>query len=83
MGKRHGASDVPVTALTQDAAQWGCGGNFDVLAALNEEALFSGHAMTPEQRGVLAEFSQQTLECFQTKLKPWQKLYQKWIRCMY
>ena len=75
--------NVPVTALTQDAAQWGCGGNFDVLAALNEEALFSGHAMTPEQRGVLAEFSQQTLECFQTKLKPWQKLYQKWIRCMY
>ena len=75
--------NVPVTALTQDAAQWGCGGNFDVLAALNEEALFSGHAMTPEQRGALAEFSQQTLECFQTKLKPWQKLYQKWIRCMY
>ena len=57
--------------------------DFPTLAWLNAEARYSAHPITETQRGQMRQFAADTLQCFRRKLKPWQKLYQKWILCMY
>ena len=57
--------------------------DFPALAWLNAEARYSAHPITETQRSQMRYFADDTLQCFRRKLKPWQKLYQKWILCMY
>lgn len=57
--------------------------DFPALVWLNAEARYSAHPITETQRGQMRQFAADTLQCFRRKLKPWQKLYQKWILCMY
>ena len=57
--------------------------DFPALVWLNAEARYSSHPITETQRSQMWYFADDTLRCFRRKLKPWQKLYQKWILCMY
>ena len=57
--------------------------DFRSLAWLNAEARYSAHPITETQRAQMRYFADDTLQCFRRRLKPWQKLYQKWIQCMY
>ena len=57
--------------------------DFPALVWLNAEARYSPHPITETQRAQMRYFADDTLRCFRRKLKPWQKLYQKWILCMY
>ena len=57
--------------------------DFPALVWLNAEARYSSHPITETQRSQMRYFADDTLRCFRRKLKPWQKLYQKWILCMY
>lgn len=68
----------------QSAAGWlGQTEVYEKMQTLNDEALFSSHSLDAQQREQMAQFRQQVLTQYQTKLKPMQKLYQKWILCMY
>ena len=57
--------------------------DFLPLARLNAEARCSTHPIPETQRQTMRQFAADTVKTFRRKLKPWQKLYQKWIRCMY
>ena len=57
--------------------------DFRSLAWLNAEARYSAHPITETQRAQMRYFADDTLQSFRRRLKPWQKLYQKWIQCMY
>ena len=57
--------------------------DFRSLAWLNAEARYSAHPITETQRARMRYFADDTLQSFRRRLKPWQKLYQKWIQCMY
>ena len=57
--------------------------DFPALVWLNAETRYSSHPITETQRSQMRYFADDTLRCFRRKLKPWQKLYQKWILCMY
>ena len=57
--------------------------DFRALAWLNAEARYSAHPITETQRAQMRYFADDTLQSFRRRLKPWQKLYQKWIQCMY
>ena len=57
--------------------------DFRSLAWLNAEARYSAHPITETQRARMRYFADDTLQNFRRRLKPWQKLYQKWIQCMY
>ena len=57
--------------------------DFPALVWLNAEARYSSHPITETQRSQMRYFADDTLRCFRRKLKLWQKLYQKWILCMY
>ena len=57
--------------------------DFPALVWLNAEARYSPHPITETQRSQMRYFADDTLRCFRRKLKSWQKLYQKWILCMY
>lgn len=57
--------------------------DFPALVWLNAEARYSPHPITETQRSQMRYFADDTLQSFRRRLKPWQKLYQKWIQCMY
>lgn len=71
------AMDAAVGVWGTDAAQ------FEQIAAIHSLARYSSHAITQEQRELVRQFEERTKESFIGKLKWYQKLYQKWIRCMY
>lgn len=78
--KENGA----LAADSQSAADWLDGeGDFAQMLALNDEALFSSHSIDAQQRRSMAQFRGQVLEKYRSKLKPMQRLYQKWIFCLY
>lgn len=57
--------------------------DFLPLARLNSEALCSTHPIPETGRQQMRRFAADTLNRFRRRQKPWQKLYEKWIRCMY
>ena len=57
--------------------------DFPALVWLNAEARCSTHPIPETQRQTMRQFAADTVKTFRRKLKPWQKLYQKWILCMY
>lgn len=57
--------------------------DFTPLAWLNAEACYSRHPITETQRGQMRQFADTTLHRFRQRLKPWQKFWQKWFRCIY
>ena len=57
--------------------------DMEALAWLNAEARYSAHPITETQRQTMRQFAADTLRRFRQKLKPWQRFYQKWFRCMY
>lgn len=74
----------PVLSMGSAVTAWaGESVDFDAVAWLNAEASYSTHPITEEQRSRMRQFAADTLHRFRRKLKPWQRLYQKWIRCMY
>ena len=78
--KENGA----LAAKQQPVENWlGEAGDYAQMQALNDEALFSCHSFDAKQREKMVQFRQQVLTQYQSKLKPMQKLYQKWILCMY
>lgn len=74
----------PVAAMGAGAGEWGTdAAQFEQITAIHSLARYSSHTITQQQRELVQEFEQQTEKRFITKLKWYQKLYQKWIRCMY
>ena len=72
--------------LTESAAVSAWAGetvDMEALAWLNAEARYSAHPITETQRQTMRQFAADTLRRFRQKLKPWQRFYQKWFRCMY
>ena len=72
--------------LTESAAVSAWAGetvDMETLAWLNAEARYSAHPITETQRQTMRQFAADTLRRFRQKLKPWQRFYQKWFRCMY
>ena len=59
------------------------GAQFEHMALLNREALFSRHEMTQEQRGEMADFCDKTTEILKERTKPMRRLRLKWIECLY
>ena len=57
--------------------------DFPALVWLNAEARYSAHPITETQRQTMRQFAADTLRRFRQRLKPWQRFYQKWFRCMY
>lgn len=57
--------------------------DFLPLAKLNAEALCSNHPISESGRQQMRQFADNTFLCFRRKLNLWQKLYQKWILCIY
>ena len=72
--------------LTESAAVSAWAGetvDMETLAWLNAEARYSAHPITETQRQTMRQFAADTLRRFRQRLKPWQRFYQKWFRCMY
>ena len=72
--------------LTESAAVSAWAGetvDMEALAWLNAEARYSAHPITETQRQTMRQFAADTLRRFRQRLKPWQRFYQKWFRCMY
>ena len=72
--------------LTESAAVSAWAGetvDMEALAWLNAEARYSAHPITETQRQTMRQFAADTLRRFRQKMKPWQRFYQKWFRCMY
>ena len=72
--------------LTESAAVSAWAGetvDMEALAWLNAEARYSAHPISETQRQTMRQFAADTLRRFRQKLKPWQRFYQKWFRCMY
>ena len=72
--------------LTESAAVSAWAGetvDMESLAWLNAEARYSAHPITETQRQTMRQFAADTLRRFRQRLKPWQRFYQKWFRCMY
>ena len=83
---RGGLPHESGSLLQQDEAVSAWAGkpvDFRSLAWLNAEARYSAHPITETQRAQMRYFADDTLQSFRRRLKPWQKLYQKWIQCMY
>lgn len=53
------------------------------LAALNGEARFSDHPITPEQAERARQIWQQSVSRLQKTEKPLRRIWLKWIRCLY
>ena len=76
--------NVPIPAMCEAAGGWGTDrAQFAQAAAIHALARYSSRAITPEQRELVWQFEQETEQSFIRRLKWYQKLYQKWIRCMY
>lgn len=76
--------NCPIPAMQADAGAWGTDpAQFAQITAIHAQARYSDHPITQEQRALVFEFEQQTQAQFIGKLKWYQRLYQKWIRCMY
>ena len=72
--------------LTESAAVSAWAGetvDMEALAWLNAEARYSAHPISETQRQTMRQFAADTLRRFRQKMKPWQRFYQKWFRCMY
>ena len=59
------------------------GEQFERMALLNREALFSRHKMTQDQRAEMADFCEKTAEMLRSQSKPSRRLRLKWIECLY
>ena len=78
------AGNVPLSAQENAAEAWfGTDSAFRQMRLMNEEALFSDHGFTETQRSAMRAYAAQTLEKFRGKLSRTQRLYQRWICCMY
>jgi len=64
---------------------WNESGNLDykMLCELNREALFSDHEMSAGQYEDMKAFVADTLTACKAKWNPWQKVYYRWINCVY
>lgn len=61
----------------EDAAMW------EQMHRINEEALFSGHEMTEEQKETLLQFAETVkADCIRTWSR-WDRFRYRWIRCIY
>ena len=58
-------------------------GQMLVSAKINNEALFSSHAITQEQRSTVAEFRRQVLQHIKQTSKWYRKAAMQWLRCLY
>ena len=52
-------------------------------AEINNEALFSEHPMTFEQRSVVDAYSERLLEHCKSGWNIWQRLWNRWVKCIY
>ncbi len=76
--------NIPIPAMCEAAGGWGTDRvQFAQAAEIHALARYSSRAITPEQRELVRQFEQETEQSFIHRLKWYQKLYQKWIRCMY
>ena len=75
--------NIPVECMQQAADAWRGDAEFAQAAQIHTLARYSSHEITPAQRDVLLQFERQAQQKFIGKLRWYQKLYQKWIRCMY
>ena len=77
-------SGEPLSAQAEDVDEWfGGRSNFPAMERLNAEALFSLHDFSPAQRDEMAEFHRDTLRRSCERLNVLQRLYRRWILCMY
>ncbi len=53
------------------------------MTACNAQALFSSHAISPEQLAEMHTFHDDTLGKLKSRCKPLQKLRLKWLNCLY
>lgn len=56
--------------------------DYAAMLRLNDEAMFSSHSFDSGQRTRMAEFLSGVQQRYRGRLKPLQRLYQKWILCM-
>lgn len=56
---------------------------FSDMQLLNEEAIFSDHEFSEDDRLRMKKYAEKTLERFKDKSNILQRLYRKWICCMY
>ena len=78
--------NCPAGELAEEAAAWSGtddADRFRGLAAHNDEALFSAHTLDESRRTEMREFYEAALPLCKSKLKFWQRWYQKWFRCLY
>lgn len=78
--------NCPAGELAEEAAAWSGtddADRFRCLAAHNDEALFSAHTLDESRRTEMREFYEAALPLCKSKLKFWQRWYQKWLRCLY
>ena len=58
-------------------------GQMLVSAKINNEALFSSHPITQEQRSMVAGFRLQVLQHLKKTSKWYRKAAMQWLRCLY
>ena len=56
---------------------------FRRMTAVQQEAVFSSHPLSPELRGEMAGFDRETTALLQKNAGFWAKLRQKWLKCLY
>ena len=56
---------------------------FRRMTAVQQEAVFSSHALAPALRGEMAAFDRETTALLQKNADFWAKLRQKWLKCLY
>ncbi len=56
---------------------------YENVKAINDEAIFSEHQMTGEQRKHVDTYSERLLACCKEKWNFKQRLWNKWIKCIY
>ncbi len=56
---------------------------FRRMTAVQQEAVFSSHPLSPERRGEMAELDRETTALLQKNAGFWEKLRQKWLKCLY
>lgn len=53
------------------------------MTAVQQEAVFSSHPLSPELRREMAGFDRETTALLQKNAGFWAKLRQKWLKCLY
>ena len=74
----------PLCRRASDAAAWyGEDAGFARVSALNDEAMYSTHALREEDRQEALRYRARVLEKAREKMRFSRRLYEKWIRCLF